>query len=125
MPYLEQLIQHVFRYDGFTVQKYDKGVGCYDYWHSEIYPQLPHNEPLHRVLGLIYYLNDIEDGGETGFHYQGIKVKPKKGAMIVFPAGFTHSHKGHIPISSDKYVVSSWLMFKRAEQLFGQINQNK
>jgi len=124
MPYLDQLIQYVFRYDGFTVQKYDKGVGGYHYWHSEVYPQLPHNEPLHRVLALIYYINDVEEGGETSFHYQKLSVKPKKGTMAIFPPGFTHTHKGHIPVSSDKYVVTSWLMFNRAEQLYGQPAKN-
>ncbi|QBG37867.1 2OG-Fe(II) oxygenase [Litorilituus sediminis] len=120
LPYLDQLIQYVFRYDGFTVQKYDKGQGGYHYWHSEIYPQLPDNKPLHRVLAFLYYLNDVEEGGETEFHYQQIKAKPKKGNLIIFPAGFTHTHKGHIPISNDKYVVTSWLMFNRAEHLYGQ-----
>jgi hypothetical protein len=121
-PYLDQLIQHVYRYDGFTVQKYDKGVGGYHYWHSEIYPQLPNNEPLHRVLALIYYINDIEEGGETSFHYQKMSLKPKKGSLAIFPSGFTHTHKGHVPVSDDKYVVTSWLMFNRAEQLYGQPN---
>lgn len=120
LPYLDQLIQYVFRYDGFTVQKYNKAVGGYHYWHSEIYPQLPLNEPLHRVLALIYYINDVDEGGETSFYYQKMSVKPKKGTLAVFPAGFTHTHKGHVPISSDKYVVTSWLMFNRAEQLYGQ-----
>jgi hypothetical protein len=119
VAYIDQLIQYVFCYDNFTVQHYEKGVGGYHYWHSEIYPQLPHNKPLHRVLAFLYYLNDVEEGGETEFHYQGIKVKPKQGSLIIFPAGFTHSHKGHIPISHEKYVISSWLMYNKAEQLYG------
>ena len=36
--YLDQLIQYVFCYDNFTVQRYEKGVGGYHYWYSEIYP---------------------------------------------------------------------------------------
>jgi len=120
---LDALIQYIFRYGGFTVQKYDKSVGGYHYWHSEIYPQLPHNEPLHRVLALLYYLNDVDEGGETEFHYQPVKAKPKKGSLVIFPAGFTHSHKGHIPFSNDKYVVTAWLMFNRAEQLYAQPNK--
>ena len=119
-PYLDQLIQYVFCYDNFTAQRYEKGKGGYHYWHSEIYPQLPHNKPLHRVLAFLYYLNDVEEGGETEFFYQGIKTKPKKGSLVIFPAGFTHTHKGHVPFSDDKYVVTSWLMYNRAEQLFGQ-----
>lgn len=118
--HLDALLQFIFRYDGFTVQKYDKGVGGYHYWHSEIYPQLPNNEPLHRVLALLYYLNDVDEGGETEFHYQEISAKPKTGSLVIFPAGFTHTHKGHIPISNDKYVVTAWLMFNRAEQLYAQ-----
>ncbi len=118
--YIDQLIQYVFCYDNFTAQRYEQGVGGYHYWHSEIYPQLPHNKPLHRVLAFLYYLNDVEDGGETEFHYQEIKTKPKKGTLVIFPAGFTHTHKGHIPLSDDKYVVTSWLMYNRAEQLYGK-----
>jgi hypothetical protein len=49
-----------------------------------------------------------------------MKVKPKKGSLVIFPAGFTHTHKGHVPLSDDKYVVTSWLMYNRAEQLFGK-----
>jgi len=120
LPYLDQLIQYIFRYDGFTVQKYDQGKGGYHYWHSEIFPQLPDNKPLHRVLAFLYYLNDVEEGGESEFHYQQLKAKPKKGNLIIFPAGFTHTHKGHVPLSNDKYVVTSWLMYNRAEQLYGQ-----
>jgi len=119
-PYLDQLIQYVFCYDNFTAQRYEQGVGGYHYWHSEIFPQLPHNKPLHRVLAFLYYLNDVEEGGETEFHYQGIKTKPKKGTLVIFPAGFTHTHKGHVPISDEKYVVTSWLMYNRAEQLYGK-----
>jgi len=118
--YLDQLIQYVFCYDNFTVQRYEKGVGGYHYWHSEIFPQLPHNKPLHRVLAFLYYLNDVDEGGETEFHYQGIKVKPKKGSLVIFPAGFTHTHKGHIPVSDEKYVVTSWLMYNKAEQIYGK-----
>ena len=121
-PYLDQLIQYVFCYDNFTVQRYEQGVGGYHYWHSEIFPQLPHNKPLHRVLAFLYYLNDVDEGGETEFHYQGIKVKPKKGSLVIFPAGFTHTHKGHIPLSNEKYVVTSWLMYNKAEQLYGKKN---
>ncbi len=119
-PYLDQLIQYVFCYDKFTAQRYEQGVGGYHYWHSEIFPQLPHNKPLHRVLAFLYYLNDVEEGGETEFHYQGIKTKPKKGTLVIFPAGFTHTHKGHVPLSDEKYVVTSWLMYNRAEQLYGK-----
>ena len=33
------------------------------------------------------YLNDIEDGGETEFLYQGVRVPPVKGRLIVWLMG--------------------------------------
>lgn len=119
-PHVDAIAGSMFRYTGFTVQSYKKQQGGYHYFHSEIYPQGQHNEPLHRELALLLYLNDVDDGGETEFFYQDIKVKPKAGRLAIFPAGFTHTHKGHIPQSSDKYVITAWLLFNRAEQLFGR-----
>lgn len=121
--YIDQATGALFRYTGFTVQKYDQNKGGYHYFHSEIYPQGDHNEPLHRQVAILLYLNDVEEGGETEFFYQNIKAKPKKGSVIIFPSGFTHTHKGHIPLSDDKYVVTAWLLFNRSEQLFGKFKQ--
>ena len=65
-----------------------------------------------------FYLNDVEEGGETEFLYQGRKVEARKGRLIIAPAGFTHTHKGHVPASGDKYIATSWILFRRAEELF-------
>ncbi|MEC7470920.1 MAG: 2OG-Fe(II) oxygenase, partial [Pseudomonadota bacterium] len=32
---------------------------------------------------------------------------------------FTHTHRGQIPVSDDKYILTSWVLFNRAEQLYG------
>ncbi len=119
LPYIDELTGYLFRYGGFTTQSYEQNKGGYHYWHSEIYPQGTANEPLHREIALLYYLNDVEEGGETEFHYQQITAKPKAGTLVIFPAGFTHAHKGHVAISSDKFVITAWFMFNRAEQLYG------
>ena len=54
------------------------------------------------------YLNDVEEGGETAFFHQNIKVKPEKGKMVIFPPYFTHMHKGMRPISNDKYICNCY-----------------
>ncbi len=118
LQYIDQITGYLFRYTGLTVQKYKQQQGGYHYWHSEIYPQDQHNEPLHRQLAILLYLNDVEEGGETEFFYQGVKTRPKPGSVVIFPSGFTHTHKGHIPVSGDKYVITAWLLFNRSEQLF-------
>jgi hypothetical protein len=119
-PHLDALVQAMYRCGQINLQKYLRGSGGYHHWHSEIYPQNASCETLHRVLLFQYYLNDVEDGGETEFLYQGRKVEAKRGRLIIAPAGFSHTHKGHVPHSGDKYVATSWVLFRRAEELFGQ-----
>lgn len=54
------------------------------------------------------YLNTIEEGGETEFLYCNKRIKAERGRLIVFPAAFTHTHRGNPPIGKDKYIISSW-----------------
>ncbi|WP_445366244.1 2OG-Fe(II) oxygenase [Microbulbifer sp. ANSA001] len=118
-PQAHILMQQLFRLGHINAQKYNKGEGGYPYWHSEVFPQMPHNEALHRVLLFMFYLNDVDEGGHTEFHYQNKTVKPKAGRMVIAPAGFTHTHRGNIPKSGDKYILTSWVLFNRAEQIYG------
>ncbi len=114
------LMTRLYRPGKINIQKYEKGSGGYHHWHSEVFPRGQDCEALHRVLLFMFYLNTVEDGGETEFYHQGRKVSPQQGRMVIAPAGFTHTHKGHVPQSDDKYIITSWVMFQRAEQLFSQ-----
>lgn len=120
IPIAGELIPSMYRYGMMNLQKYPIGKGGYFHWHSEVYPSDERCEPLHRVLLFMFYLNDVGDGGETEFYYQKLKIKPKTGRMVIAPAGFTHTHRGNIPISNDKYIATSWLMFQRADQMYEQ-----
>lgn len=119
LPQLPMLIQHLFRLGDINTQRYEKGQGGYPYWHSEVFPQAPHNEALHRILLFMFYLNDVEEGGSTDFYYQNVSIQPKAGRMVIAPAYFTHTHRGQIPVSDNKYILTSWVLFNRAEQLYG------
>jgi len=110
---MKMIVSNYFRLGPLTMLKYRAGEGSYRHWHAEIFPDAE-CESLHRVLFFIYYLNDVEAGGETEFLFQKVRVQPKKGRLIIAPAGFTHTHRGNIPQSGDKYVLSSWLLYKRA-----------
>lgn len=116
---LGALVQAMYRCGPINLQKYLRASGGYHHWHSEIYPQNASCESLHRVLLFQFYLNDVEDGGETAFLYQGRNIEARQGRLIIAPAGFTHTHKGHVSRSGDKYVATSWILFRRAEELFG------
>ena len=114
----EELMKCLYRLGKMQIQKYDRGRGNYNYWHCEVYPMAPHNEQLHRSLLFMYYLNDVSQGGQTEFFYQQKAIKPQVGRMVVAPAYFTHTHRGCVPESDDKYIVTSWVLLQRAEQLY-------
>ena len=61
-----------------------------------------------RKLVIQLYLNTIEEGGETEFLYINKRIKAEQGRLIIFPAAFTHTHRGNPPIGQDKYIVSTW-----------------
>ncbi|AMV23399.1 hypothetical protein VT84_03250 [Gemmata sp. SH-PL17] len=114
-----QLMMKLYRPGQISAQKYLKGVGGYHHWHSEIYPRDAACETLHRVLLFMFYLNTVADGGETAFYHQNRTIRPQRGRMVIAPAGFTHTHKGCVPLSGDKWILTSWVMFNRAESLYG------
>lgn len=110
--------RYVFRPGSINIQGYTADQGGYPYWHCEQYPRDPQCEALHRVLLWTLYLNDDFEAGETEFLFQARKVRPQTGAMVIAPAAFTHTHRGNRPIGGDKYIATSWVLFRRAEQLF-------
>ncbi len=63
------------------------------------------------ILAYMVYLNDIEDGGETEFLYQGVRVSPVKGRFVCWPAGFTHVHRGNPPLQDTKYAITGWINY--------------
>jgi hypothetical protein len=90
----------------FKVQKTKIGGG-YHVWHYESGSR----EHSNRLLTWILYLNDVHEGGETEFLYQHMRVKPEQGTLVIWPAAFTHTHRGNPPLSNEKYIVTGWTEF--------------
>ncbi len=117
---IDEVIASLYRYGELNVQRYLQNQGGYFHWHSELCPGRsdPDCDQLHRMLFFMYYLNDVDKGGHTEFFYQKKKIKPAAGRLVIAPAGFTHTHRGNMPNSGDKYIVTSWILFNRAETLY-------
>jgi|TARA_B110000483_G_C18138073_1_gene520322 hypothetical protein len=78
----------------------------YHQWHCEYTSQLGNNAS---ALAFMVYFNDVDEGGETEFLYQRKRIAPKANRFVVWPAGWTHIHRGNPPLSNDKYVVTGWV----------------
>ena len=78
----------------------------YHNWHSEHTSKL---QDIRTVLAFMVYLNDVDEGGETEFLYQSKRIQPRRNTFVIWPAGFTHTHRGNPPFSNDKYVITGWI----------------
>lgn len=58
-----------------------------------------------RFLRFLFYLNDIDEGGETEFFFQPVSVRPKQGTLLTFAPYWTHVHRGANPISRTKFTA--------------------
>jgi len=79
----------------------------YHTWHFEAGNRATSN----RVLAFSVYLNDNFDAGETEFLYQQYRYTPKQGDVLIFPASFTHTHRGNPPMNGTKYIITGWIEF--------------
>lgn len=96
--------------NGFLMQKYEKNKGFFNY-HQDFSSIYENKSIYYRVLVYILYLNDIDEGGET-IIWDDYKIKPKAGSLLFFPSTWTYPHKGNMPISHDKYIITGWLYAK-------------
>lgn len=90
---------------GYQIQKYDQCKGMYNY-HNDA---LVYKDQSERLISFIWYLNTVNVGGETEFVNPVLRVKPQIGQLLLFPATWTFVHRGCVPQSSEKYIVTGWM----------------
>ncbi len=78
----------------------------YHVWHMEHSNQM---DSYRSICAWALFLNDVEEGGELEFLYQSKRIKPKKGDFVLWPAGYTHHHRGNPPLQGVKYIYTGWL----------------
>ena len=102
-PELNLLDKWVIR-DNYNLQKYSPGGG-YHILHCENY-----NTGLHRtnILAWMYYLNTVREGGGTYFSNFDLTVNAVEGRLVIWPAYWTHFHKGIVSKTYDKYIATGW-----------------
>ena len=95
----------------YKVQRYYPNEGFFD-----LHCESPTNK-LPRVLAWMIYLNDVTDGGYTEFPSQEKMYQPRAGNVLIWPAFFTHPHKGIESKTQTKYIVTGWCDYSDQQML--------
>ncbi len=92
-------------YEPLEIMKFAKNTDQFD-------PHFDSNGKAHpRSLAIIWYLNDVDEGGELHLpsKQQPIVVKPRRGRMVIMPTDWTHYHYVTTPESNDRYSLITFI----------------
>ena len=90
-------------YDQYNIQKYDPG----DAYHG-LHCENMNEASAQRVLAWMIYLNTVTDEGGTYFSAYDKTLEAKEGRLVIWPAHFTHQHKGVVSKTQTKYIATGW-----------------
>ena len=64
-----------------------------------------------RVLALVWYLNDVKEGGELHLPSSSeyLFIKPEKGKLAIIPTDWTHYHHVTTPVSNDRFSLITFI----------------
>ena len=99
-------IQEFGLFDTYNLQKYNPGQG----YHSS-HCENAGGANSFRVLAWMVYLNTVNDGGGTSFDNYGFETKAQEGALLIWPAFWTHFHHGVVSPTETKYIATGWYSY--------------
>ena len=87
----------------YNLQKYNPGDGYYN-----LHCENCNAATQERVLAWMIYLNTVTDKGGTYFDSYDLTTEAKEGRLVIWPAYFTHTHKGIVSETQTKYIATGW-----------------
>jgi len=92
----------------WRMHRYDKGEHFY-----KSHVDSENSESSNRMLAFLFYLNDVESGGQTAFtdHLDGITCKPALGRLLIFPTWFGFPHEAKLVIEGTKYMIKTFVHY--------------
>lgn len=94
---------------GSRIQRYSRNAGYYRE-HCDGHPWIPATaRHPHRILAVVAYLNTVTDGGGTIFPSHDYTSEAIAGRVVVFPTTWLYPHIGAVPLSGDKWIISSFV----------------
>jgi len=92
--------------DVYNIQKYDPGDG----YHA-LHCESCNAATVQRVMAWMIYLNTVTDEGGTYFSAYDKTLEAKEGRLVIWPAYFTHLHKGVVSKTQTKYIATGWFTY--------------
>lgn len=96
-----------FSINNFYIQHYNKGGGFFKWHHERV-----NTNTQGRLFAFMTYLNTIDEGG-TAFLYQNITIQARKNLTLIWPAEWTHTHKGIVSEKEEKIIATGWFEWKK------------
>ena len=104
-PQIDQLA--TWRYcQEYNLQKYNPGQA----YHS-IHCENMNPKSSLRILAWMFYLNTVTDGGGTYFDNYDLTMNAVQGRCVIWPAYWTHFHRGIVSKTETKYIVTGWMNY--------------
>jgi len=106
-PFLTKFAEGL-QIDSFNLQRYQSGQHF-----QSMHTERSSLDTLHRIFAWMTYLNDVDmkEGGSTFFSHYDLEIQPKKGLTLIWPAEWTHAHKGNLLNADSKYIITGWMHF--------------
>jgi prolyl 4-hydroxylase len=106
-PFLQKFAENL-HVSEFNLQRYKIGQHF-----QAVHTERTGLATIHRVFAWMTYLNDVnvKDGGSTYFSHYDLEVQPRKGLTLIWPAEWTHAHKGNLLNTGSKYIITGWMHF--------------
>jgi len=93
-------------YNNYNIQKYNPDEVYYT-----LHCENGGGKGIQRVLVWMVYLNTVTDKGGTYFSSYDKTIKAKEGRVVIWPAYWTHFHKGIPSPTQTKYIATGWYGF--------------
>ena len=93
--------------DYYNLQKYEPNQAYFGLHCENEGP----NFGINRVLVWMFYLNTVTDDGGTYFDNYDLTLNAVEGRCVIWPAYWTHMHRGIVSKTESKYIVTGWFNF--------------
>jgi len=97
-------------YPRFNIQRYHPGEAYFG-WHCEKNTK-DVDYIKERMLVWTVYLNTVTDGGNLEFQSPYMKIPAVEGRLCIFPAEWTHTHRGVVSKTQTKYIITGWFNYE-------------